>query len=290
MPPPKLNPPSLLRDARVYLSGPMDFVASRADEMQTGWRNRVGEFLRRMGVTVFDPWTKPDVRGLHEYGRENTTSTSKREEWTFAPGKSGAKRRAACSEAFWPALHVDLRMVDTSDFVIAYCPTNVYSVGTPHEIIMARTQRKPVLFVSPRVRFDSLATLKKHLRSKNDKEGLEYLAALERDVPINENSTGAPSLWYLPLVGGEHFFDGFGFDEYRHQFGWNEATSLENREAADPPVKPLLPFLAALNDELPKRWNRHLKKFDVNDDWLLWDIRREKGESGGRWHDVHRGS
>jgi len=31
----------LLRGARVYLSGPMDFVASRAAEKQFGWRNRM---------------------------------------------------------------------------------------------------------------------------------------------------------------------------------------------------------------------------------------------------------
>ena len=53
----------LLRGARVYLSGPMDFVASRAAEKQSGWRNRVSQFLQGMGVTVFDPWFKPDVRG-----------------------------------------------------------------------------------------------------------------------------------------------------------------------------------------------------------------------------------
>ncbi len=30
---------------------------------------------------------------------------------------------------FWETLHIDLRMVDTSDFTIAYVPTNIYSVG-----------------------------------------------------------------------------------------------------------------------------------------------------------------
>jgi hypothetical protein len=57
-------------------------------------------------------------------------------------------------------------MVDTSDFVIAYCPTNVYSVGTPHEIVLCRQQRKPVLFVSPQVTFDSLDGLRAHLRQR----------------------------------------------------------------------------------------------------------------------------
>ena len=83
----------LLEGARVYLSGPMDFVASRAVEKQSGWRNRVSQFLQEMGVTVFDPWFKPDVRGLHEYGREDVKSGERiRKRWTYGGGK---KKRAS---------------------------------------------------------------------------------------------------------------------------------------------------------------------------------------------------
>ena len=57
-----------LQGARVYLSGPMDFILSRAEEMRNGWRNRVGQFLAAYGVTVFDPGSKPQIRGLYEYG------------------------------------------------------------------------------------------------------------------------------------------------------------------------------------------------------------------------------
>ena len=119
----------LLRDARVYLSGPMDFVASRAAEKATGWRTRIGQFLREMGVVVFDPWEKPEVRAMHEYGREGEGTTDVRVAWTYKGGEEGAAARAHVAEGFWPALHIDLRMVDTSDFIICYCPTNVYSVG-----------------------------------------------------------------------------------------------------------------------------------------------------------------
>lgn len=157
---------------------------------------------------------------------------------------------------------------------------NIYSVGTPHEIILARTQRKPVLFVSPRVKFDTLGKLREHLRVRGDKDGLDYLKELENAVPITENPTGAPSLWYMPLVGAEHFFDGFGFEKYRKDFGWEEITDLEKREAVDPPAKPLLPFLLELNQELPKKWNRQRRRFDTNDDWLLWDLHRQ-AEGGG---------
>jgi len=40
------KPKNMLRGARVYLSGPMDFVASRASEKKFGWRNRLSDFLR----------------------------------------------------------------------------------------------------------------------------------------------------------------------------------------------------------------------------------------------------
>src|SRR5215471_7003548 len=70
----KLGKPNLLRDARVYLSGPMDFVASREVEKKFGWRNRVSEFLQELGVTVFDPWFKPEIYGVKEYGREDETT------------------------------------------------------------------------------------------------------------------------------------------------------------------------------------------------------------------------
>src|SRR5215510_3683231 len=258
----------LLQGARVYLSGPMDFVASRAVEKQFGWRNRVSQFLQEMGVTVFDPWFKPDVRGLHEYGREDVKSGDRiRDEWTYASGTKGAKARSWCAKQFWETLHIDLRMVDTSDFTISYCPTNIYSVGTPHEIIMATLQHKPVLFVSPPIKFPSLQNLREHLRK--DRAGLELLEKLEAEIPIRENPRAVPSLWYIPLVGGENFFDGFGFAGYRKRFGWREEIPLDRHEKRFPPKRPLLPFIEKLNHRLPKKWDAKLSRFVQDDDWLL---------------------
>jgi hypothetical protein len=86
----------------------------------------VSHFLQEMGVTVLDPWFKPDVRGLHEYGREDVKSGDHiRQRWTYAGGKDGAQARAWCAKQSWETLHIDLRMVDTSDFSISYCPTNI---------------------------------------------------------------------------------------------------------------------------------------------------------------------
>lgn len=265
----------LLQGARVYLSGPMDFVASRAAEKQFGWRNRVSQFLQEMGVTVFDPWFKPDVRGLHEYGREDIKSGERiKQRWTYADGKSGARARAWCARQFWETLHIDLRMVDTSDFMIAYCPTNIYSVGTPHEIIMATLQHKPVLFVSPPIIFPTLHELRTHLKS--DAAGAALLAQLEAEIPIKENPRGIPSLWYLPLVGGGNFFDGFGFAPYRKRFGWRTDLAIDRHEQKFPPQRPLLPFVEELNQRLPKKWDNKLNRFVPDDDWLLWDFNSRK--------------
>jgi hypothetical protein len=267
---------NLLEGARAYLSGPMDFVASRAFEKRYGWRNRVAEFLASLGVTVFDPWNKPPVKGFDMYGEEDVKSVQTREDWTFQGGNKGAASRSKCAEAFWETLHIDLRMVDTSDFVVAYCPTNIYSVGTPHEIVVARQQRKPVLFVSPPVMFPSLSALRKRL--SGDAESLRLLDQIASEVPIKENPRGLPSLWYMPLVGSENFFDGFGFAQYRERFDWADETVNDQRESQTSPQRPLLPFIEAIaKGKLPEKWDRRTREFIKNDDWLLMDHALARG-------------
>jgi hypothetical protein len=244
----------------------MDFVASRADEAKYGWRNRVGQFLAAMGVTVFDPWNKPQVRGLHEYGREGVGTVEIKNEWTFARGRracawkgSGASGRRSTSVR--GGIH------PTSSSPTAR-PASTASA--PHEIIVAREQHKPVLFVSPPVRFDALDALRAHLAA--DKKGTKLLDALAAAVPIKDNPEGIPSLWYLPLVGGEAFFDGFGFKEYRRRFGWPRIP-LDDHEDAAPPKNPLLPYIERIQaGRLPQKWDNRIRKFVRNDDWLLWKL------------------
>jgi hypothetical protein len=248
----------------------MDFVASRAAESKYGWRSRVSEFLAEMGAMVFDPWNKPQVRGLYQYGREGVETARIRHDWTFATGMEAARQRARISGKFWETLHIDLRMVDMADFVIAYCPTNIYSVGTPHEIVVARQQRKPVLIVSPPVTFPSLQQLREHLR--HDRQGIRLLETVVNEVPIKDNPRAVPSLWYLPLVGTENFFDGFGFSNYAKHFRWKRVP-LDQHEKRRPPEKPLLPLLKQIHEgKLPLRWDNRLGRFTRNDDWLLLKV------------------
>lgn len=265
----------LLRGARVYLSGPMDFVASREEEMKNGWRARIGHVLRDLGAIVFDPWHKPDIKDLHEYGKETPKTVAIRDKWTFDDDVSAAETRAWITGHYWPTLHIDLRMVDTADFVVAFCPTNIYSVGTPHEIATARLERKPVLLVSPPVVFPTFEALRSHLMSQKDDHGTTLLSQLEQELPLKPNPRAVPSLWYMPLVGGESFFDGFGFcdEQFRTRYGWREMSPLDERESAVPPSRPLLPYLIKLSHGIPKKWDNKYKRYIPNDDWLLWDIR-----------------
>jgi hypothetical protein len=260
----------VLTGARVYLSGPMDFVASREDEKRNGWRTRVGEFLRkRFQTIVYDPWNKPTVMGMPEYGKEDEFSNNERNKWTFRNDDEGAKLRAQLCDHFWPTLHIDLRMVDTTDFTIAYCPTNVYSVGTVHEIVMARLQYKPVLFVSPPVVFPALDDLRKHFDKKKDEEAAKLLNDLIQQASLKPNEKGIPSMWYMALLDGEYFFDGFGFAKYAKEFGWSTDTRLDQRERDFKPARPLLPYLETLNKEIPKRYDYGQDREVENADWLI---------------------
>lgn len=265
---------NILSEATVYLSGPMDFVASRAEEKRTGWRNRVGQFLQAFGTTVYDPWNKPEVLGMRHYGKEDEFSTEKRYNWTFEDSQEGDHLRAELCDEFWPTLHIDLRMVDTSDFLVSYCPTNIYSVGTVHEIVMARLQNKPVLFVSPPIVFPSLGELEQHLDGKGDRQGRALLNKLGAEVPLRPNPNSIPSMWYMALLDGHYFFDGFGFAPYMKKFDW-EHGELDKREEKFPPKRPLLPYLEKLNHKIPPRYDLEQEEYVENVDWLILEPREK---------------
>ena len=262
---------NILKGTRVYLSGPMSFVTSREEEWANGWRSRLTEMLEAKGVIVFDPYNKPGVRGHEGYGREDETIKMIRDNWSFAQSQDAIDARAECAELFSPTMRIDLRMVDTSDFLIAYCPTNIYSVGTVHEIVRAREQSKPVLLVSPHIEHSKLEPLRTHL--ENDETGSQLLRELEEQVSLRPNPTAFPSCWYMTLVDTNTFFDGFGFGPYLGEFGWKE-NSIDEQEKKTPPLNPLLPYLEKVAIEIPKKHDKKLQRHVPHDDWLLWEAKK----------------
>lgn len=191
---------NLLTQSRCYLSGPMDFVGSRVIEKYFGWRAILTPILKTLDITVFDPWNKPSIRGRDDYGKEGVQHSSQaydKDFWT------NDETRARFEQDFWPTVHIDLRMTDLADFLIAFVPTNIYSVGTVHEIVMARDQHKPVLIVSPPVTYDLFPELAR--LPEDAKEALKYYG-------LKENPQGIPSNWYGTIIGGQYLFDGFGWE------------------------------------------------------------------------------
>jgi hypothetical protein len=271
----------ILSGVRVYLSGPMDFVGSKEYEKRKGWRSRLSQFLKEFHVTVYDPWNKPEVAGMPHYGKEDEFSANKRHNWTFEDSPTGDRVRAELCEEFWPTLHIDLRMVNTADFLIACCPSNIYSVGTVHEIVMARLEYKPVLLVSPPVAFPAMEELKEYMQNKEDAVGASVLDKLVKEAPLLPNPKGIPSLWYMALIDGHYFFDGFGFKPYMDKFNW-EYGPLDEQEERFPPKRPLLPYLEKLNSEIPKRFDLEQNKYVENPEWLIFDLPGQENTTSGR--------
>lgn len=194
---------NILKKSRAYLSGPMDFVGSRILEKYLGWRSIVTPILRALDIWVLDPWNKPAIRGHKNYGQEGIKHSSTdyaKDFWT------NAETRAQFEQDFWATVHIDLRMTDLSDFVIAFVPTNIYSVGTVHEIVMARNQHKPVMLISPPVKYDMFPEI--DALSEQAKQQLKFYG-------LKENPAGIPSQWYGNIVGGNNMFDGFGWENLK---------------------------------------------------------------------------
>ena len=189
---------NILEGTRVYLSGPMDFVGSRVIEKFLGWRSILTPILKALGITVLDPWNKPAIKGHKNYGQEGTIYSKVEYEKDFWTNNN---TRARFETDFWETVHIDLRMVDLADFIISFVPTNIYSVGTVHETINARQQIKPVLMISPPVKYDYFPEIA--CLSDETKKVLKYYG-------LKENPHGIPSQWYGNIVGGHYFFDGFG--------------------------------------------------------------------------------
>ncbi len=273
-----------LRGARVYLSGPMDFVASRADEKKLGWRNRVGDFLRAQGAIVFDPWFKPAVRGAQQYGledihtidvRESGPSTEPgrgRNNGRSAPINSGKHSTSICA---WSTRAISRSPLSRPTFTASGRCTRSFSRACSGSRCFSLVRRS--LF---RRSICSAATP----RAKKDAQALQLLDQLVSDVPIKPNPRAIPSLWYMPLVGSGNFFDGFGFAAYREQFDWARNPDGRAGEAATAGTTRCCPFWNASPIELPQRWDNRLKKYVPNDDWLLWELEEPKAGGGhGAW-------
>jgi hypothetical protein len=125
----------------VYLCGPIDFAADGG----VGWRRDFSKELVKLGIPLSHilsptrkPWNNLDAHLSNESDR--LARFRKDEDWNKHDKLMGM------------IAHLDLRLVDKSDFLIVYFPADkegrrVPAYMTIHEIVTAREQQKPVLIV-----------------------------------------------------------------------------------------------------------------------------------------------
>jgi hypothetical protein len=237
----------MLEDTRIYLSGPMDFVGSRVVEKYLGWRAIIRPILKTLGITVLDPWNKPAVKGHSDYGKEGVLPDKSQYLKDFWTNK---ETRAKFESDFWQTVHIDCRMVDIADSLIAFVPTNIYSVGTVHEIVLGRNQFKPVLLVSPPISYDYFPELSN--LSPEAKQALKFYG-------LKENPEGIPSQWYGNIVGGNNIFDGFGWEGLKFkEDGFYEKLLMSIIETSKPHVQSGREYSVWMD---VKRWLTEVKPF-----------------------------
>jgi len=114
----------------VYLAGPMD----RVPDGGTVWREQIKPALRKLGVHVYCPCDKP--KGLISETLDNRRHLDELQRNGYWDELTDIVRKIR---------HVDLRLVDKSDFIIGYVPSNLVMCGTIEEIVTANRQKKPCL-------------------------------------------------------------------------------------------------------------------------------------------------
>tara|TARA_B100000902_G_C27313759_1_gene919976 strand:+ start:628 stop:1260 length:633 start_codon:yes stop_codon:yes gene_type:complete len=123
-----------LNNHRVYLAGPID----HASDDGVGWREELTPYLEKLGLTILDPTNKPVSQC-----RYNEIGDEKLHIQKLVNLKRWDELRTMAKEI----VLVDLRMVEVSDFLIAYVDKDVHICGTYDEIFESLRRRKPTLIV-----------------------------------------------------------------------------------------------------------------------------------------------
>jgi nucleoside 2-deoxyribosyltransferase len=118
-----------LKNACVYLSGPIDFV----DDDGVGWRRELISKTKHLNLKYLDPTNKPIGLGT-EIAEEKALFKKLREEGNWLELRKYAKQ----------IRRVDLRFCDLADFGIVYIDTSVHMCGSYNELHTMENQQKPV--------------------------------------------------------------------------------------------------------------------------------------------------
>ncbi len=110
----------------------------------------------------------------------------------------------------------------------------------------------------PAGRLPSHGELERHFTETGDQTGADLLVRLRQETSLRVNERGIPSLWYMALLDGHYFFDGFGFAQYRDRFPNWTLSGLDEREKMYPPNDHSCPTLSGSTRKSRRgtTWNR----------------------------------
>lgn len=129
-----------LKNKEVYLSGPIHQVADDGK----GWRNYITPLLiEKYNLNVIDPCKKA-LAG--EIGDDKKYFKQLIKDKNFKQLK----------DDFYKIVRADLKMTDHSDFLIVYYSPSIHMFGTLHEMIVASTQKKPILVKYDKEQLDNI--------------------------------------------------------------------------------------------------------------------------------------
>jgi nucleoside 2-deoxyribosyltransferase len=123
-----------LKGLRCYLAGPID----QAPDDGVEWRQKITPWLEQKGVRVLDPCDKPIPDSYYKEIDDEKIGMMR---------LKNTGRYFELSQRMKEIVHMDLRMVDISDFVVVYLDPDIPTTGTTHELINSLAQRKPTLVV-----------------------------------------------------------------------------------------------------------------------------------------------
>lgn len=130
-----------LKSSKTYLIGGMDDFSDRG----MGWRQEITPFLTNMGIGVLDPTNKHSMIGHEDFDHLETRKK------IIEGIESGViienDLYTQYNKIMKEVVSIDLRMVDTADFLIVYIDTSKHLCGSYHELAMSVNQRKPTLVV-----------------------------------------------------------------------------------------------------------------------------------------------
>lgn len=119
---------NVLNKTKCYLIGAMQY------QFGGKWRDYVETEMAKIGVTCFNPYKKPFLKAMPEDEDARADLLERMKNGSYEYVHDYMRKVRAC----------DLKLVDISDFLIAYIDPNIPTIGSIEEISVANRAKRPI--------------------------------------------------------------------------------------------------------------------------------------------------